>query len=282
LIFLFLTLGFDGHCSFLKQASRKSRMLGSLPRKRYNRLVIFWETAVSTSLFRPIPATGKQPAAVIFDLDKTLIDGNASILWTEYLYEKGFISDPSYRENDRAMAREYRRGTLDIAAWISKYGSAISSVPKELVDQTAAAFADEKIAPLAFRDGLDRIREAKEKGMAVLIVSASCAFLVRPIAVKVFGLAPEDAVGLELAVRNGAYQAEIEGTPSFQEGKIERARAALEARGLKLEDAVFITDSRNDLPLAEAAGDCETVNPDHGLREIAMKKHWRVYSWIRW
>lgn len=222
------------------------------------------------------------PSAVIFDLDKTLIDGNASILWTEYLYEKGFISDPSYRENDRAMEREYRRGTLDIATWIAKYGSAVSSVPKELVDRTAAAFAGEKIAPLAYRDGLERIRDAKASGMAVLIVSASCSFLVRPIAEKVFGLAPEDAVGLDLAVRSGVYQPEIEGIPSFQEGKIPRARQALEAKGLRLEDAVFFTDSRSDLPLAEAAGDCETVNPDHGLREIAMKNRWRVNSWIRW
>ena len=47
-----------------------------------------------------------------------------------------------------------------------------------------------------------------------------------------------------------------------------------------MDEAVFFTDSRNDLPLALAVGDVECVNPDHTLREAAMKNRWRVSSWI--
>ena len=68
--------------------------------------------------FRPVPATGFMPLAAVFDLDHTLIAGDATIGWTEYLYERGVVTDPVFREINERMKASYHAGTLDIAAWL--------------------------------------------------------------------------------------------------------------------------------------------------------------------
>ena len=77
--------------------------------------------------FRPVPATGFMPLAAVFDLDHTLIAGDATIGWTEYLYERGVVTDPVFREINERMKASYHAGTLDIAA--SRSQAAMSSVP---------------------------------------------------------------------------------------------------------------------------------------------------------
>ena len=113
--------------------------------------------------------------------------------------------------------------------------------------------------------------------MLTLIISASNAFFVKPIAERVFGV--DVALGTELVVRNGRITPELSGTPTFREGKVVRLCAALEHRGLRPAETVFYTDSRNDLPLALASGDCVAVNPDPTLLEAARKNGWLVNAW---
>ena len=83
----------------------------------------------------------------------------------------------------------------------------------------------------------------------------------------------------ELVVRNGRITPELSGTPTFREGKVVRLCAALEHRGLRPAETVFYTDSRNDLPLALASGDCVAVNPDPVLLEAARENGWLVNAW---
>ncbi len=78
--------------------------------------------------FRPVPATGFMPLAAVFDLDHTLIAGDATIGWTEYLYERGVVTDPVFREINERMKASYHAGTLDIAAWLREAVPAYSGL----------------------------------------------------------------------------------------------------------------------------------------------------------
>lgn len=227
--------------------------------------------------FRPIPSTGFMPLAAVFDLDHTLIAGDATIGWTEYLYERGVVTDPAYREINERMKASYGAGTLDIAAWLREAVPAYSHLDKDRRNALVDDFIKEKIRPIAYPQGLETIRAAKAAGMLTLIVSASNAFFVRPIAERIFGV--DEALGTELIVRNGRITPELAGTPTFQEGKVARLCAALEHRGLCPAEIVFFTDSRNDLPLAFAAGDCVAINPDPVLLEAARQHGWIVNEW---
>ena len=209
--------------------------------------------------FRPVPATGFMPLAAVFDLDHTLIAGDATIGWTEYLYERGVVTDPVFREINERMKASYHAGTLDIAAWLREAVPAYSGLDEAERNALVSDFIEEKIRPIAYPQGFETIRAAKAAGMLTLIISASNAFFVKPIAERVFGV--DVALGTELVVRNGRITPELSGTPTFREGKVVRLCAALEHRGLRPAETVFYTDSRNDLPLALASGDCVAVKP---------------------
>ena len=206
--------------------------------------------------FRPVPATGFMPLAAVFDLDHTLIAGDATIGWTEYLYERGVVTDPVFREINERMKASYHAGTLDIAAWLREAVPAYSGLDEAERNALVSDFIEEKIRPIAYPQGFETIRAAKAAGMLTLIISASNAF-----------------------VRNGRITPELSGTPTFREGKVVRLCAALEHRGLRPAETVFYTDSRNDLPLALASGDCVAVNPDPVLLEAARENGWLVNAW---
>ena len=138
--------------------------------------------------FRPVPATGFMPLAAVFDLDHTLIAGDATIGWTEYLYERGVVTDPVFREINERMKASYHAGTLDIAAWLREAVPAYSGLDEAERNALVSDFIEEKIRPIAYPQGFETIRAAKAAGMLTLIISASNAFFVKPIAERVFGV----------------------------------------------------------------------------------------------
>lgn len=133
------------------------------------------------------------------------------------------------------------------------------------------------IAPTVYQEGLDAIAEARRLGMDVMIISASNTFLVQPIGEKLLGI-PE-SFGVDLATHENHLTGEVVGVPPFQAGKIHCLEKQLASLGHTLSEVVFFTDSRNDLPLARAAGDCYCVNPDPKLAAEAQKAGWPILPW---
>lgn len=95
----------------------------------------------------------------------------------------------------------------------------------------AQEFAKKKIAPLIFPDGKKWAKNALQANIPACVLSASAAFIVKPIA-KLFGLT--DAMGIELAFKDGFCTGEIVGIPTFQEGKVERLSQRLAEAGIGL------------------------------------------------
>ena len=224
-----------------------------------------------------LPASKLPPKLVVFDLDKTLIAGDSTILWTEWLYEKGLVMDPIWRQIDREMIREYDQGRLDMHAFMRKHSGAFRNIPVEMLGKLALDFAKKRIAPLAYPDAKKWVKNALQAKIPMLVLSATTTFIVKPIARTVFGI--DEAIGVDLVEENGFFTGEILGTPSFQEGKVVRLKAILSARGIDISDVLFFTDSRNDLPLAEAAGFTCCVNPDPVLLSEARRRSWKILRW---
>ena len=162
-----------------------------------------------------LPGTSRPPKLVVFDLDHTLIACDATILWTEFLYEKKIVTDPIWRQYDRDMVKSYAKGVLDIRDFCRKHSGAFRSIPEEKLHALAQEFAKKKIAPLIFPDGKKWAKNALQANIPACVLSASAAFIVKPIA-KLFGLT--DAMGIELAFKDGFCTGEIVGIPTFQEG----------------------------------------------------------------
>ena len=232
---------------------------------------------MSSTLFRPIPSTGQLPRVCVFDLDHTLIAGDATVDWTRYLLEEKLVTDPRFLEVDRLMEERYIAGTLLLEDYLREIIPFFSYLSMDELAVHGERFMARYIAPTVYQEGLDAIAEARRLGMDVMIISASNTFLVQPIGEKLLGI-PE-SFGVDLATHENHLTGEVVGVPPFQAGKIHCLEKQLASLGHTLSEVVFFTDSRNDLPLARAAGDCYCVNPDPKLAAEAKKAGWPILPW---
>ena len=77
---------------------------------------------------------------------------------------------------------------------------------------------------------------------------------------------------------NGRYTREIDGIPTFREGKVTRLRMWLENSSETLDDSYFYSDSHNDLPLLQIVDNPVVVDPDPKLRAVAEQREWPIIS----
>jgi HAD superfamily hydrolase (TIGR01490 family) len=119
------------------------------------------------------------------------------------------------------------------------------------------------------------IKEHRQKGHVLLVITATNSFITRPI-VKAFGI--DNLLATEPLVVDGRYTNKIAGTPCFHEGKVVRLQEWLRKEKMTLEGSFFYSDSHNDLPLMEIVDTAIAVDPDEKLAEIAKLRGWKVIS----
>ncbi len=205
----------------------------------------------------------------LFDLDKTLVRGDTSVIWREYLIDNGFI-----------FQRQYAEGTLDLDEYIAFSLSPIADIPISTLEEMLSDCVQSRVMPRVFPEAKTLINKLTAKHREdVLIISATMTFIVKAVA-KDLGIA--HAIGVDLAEVNDRLTAKVIGVPSFQAGKVTRLKAWLQQHGKAngyYDKMTFYTDSINDLPLCEFADQVYTVNPCPQLRPIAEARHWGILNW---
>ncbi len=138
-----------------------------------------------------------------------------------------------------------------------------------------ARFIKDVIAPLVLPAASALIKEHRDQGHTLLIITATNRFVTEPIA-EILGI--EHLIATEPEFRNNAYTGEVDGTPSFKEGKVVRLKAWLKTNGFNLASSWFYSDSHNDLPLLEMVTHPIAVDADDTLTQHALAKGWPVVS----
>ena len=77
---------------------------------------------------------------------------------------------------------------------------------------------------------------------------------------------------------DGRFTGQVEGMPSYQQGKVVRLEQWLIEQNKTLEGSYFYSDSHNDLPLLERVSHPVAVDPDDKLTIIAKQRDWPVLS----
>ncbi|EKT61063.1 HAD family hydrolase [Providencia sneebia] len=218
-----------------------------------------------------------QTKLAIFDLDDTLIQGDSSVLWTQYLWDNNIITDPSFVEADKEMMAQYNAGTLNMAAYLQFNLQTLAGVPIQQVDSWLDDFVATRILPRIYPDAVKTIAQYRSQAIPVIIISATVSFIVKKIAQH---LNADIAMGIDLKENQGCYTTEIEGIPTFKEGKVKRLMQWIQHQ--KITDAYlyFYTDSANDLPMCEFADEVFIVNGDQKLQQAAKAKYWQQYHWV--
>ncbi|RZI85940.1 MAG: HAD family hydrolase [Rubrivivax sp.] len=213
----------------------------------------------------------------LFDLDHTLLPLDSDHEFGEFLIRIGLADPIEYRRRNDAFYQQYVDGTLRL----SDYIQFTTSVWRELdAGQQASLqqrFMAEVIHPAIQPQAVQLVREHEAQGDLVAIVTATNEFVTRPIA-QAFGVPDLLAVSL-VKDAQGRVTGEIDGVPSFREGKITRVEQWLAERGHTLADferVSFYSDSPNDLPLLDLASDPVATNPSPALEAVARERGWRI------
>ncbi|MEP6826411.1 MAG: HAD family hydrolase [Ramlibacter sp.] len=212
----------------------------------------------------------------LFDLDHTLLPIDSDYAWGVFTQDIGWTDPALFRERNDAFYAHYKAGTLDIHDYVRFATDAIRTHGAIESVAAHARFMRTVIEPALKTEALELVRGHQRAGDAVVIVTATNAFVTRPIA-QAFGVGELVAVELETGP-DGWITGAIAGTPSAREGKVVRMNEWLAARGLGWDavEATFYSDSVNDLALLEKVDHPVATNPDARLRAIAQERGWRI------
>lgn len=215
----------------------------------------------------------------IFDLDNTLLGGDSDHGWGEFLVGRGLVDEREFREANDRYYQQYQSGQLDIHAYLAFALEPLTQHDVPTLRALHAEFMRDVIAPMRLPKAEALLAEHRARGDYLLIITATNAFVTRPIAES---LGVDDIIATEPELRGdlqtGRYTGRIVGTPSFREGKVVRLNEWLRDRAFDLTGSSFYSDSHNDLPLLEMVEKPVAVDPDERLHAHALAKGWPVMS----
>ena len=212
----------------------------------------------------------------VFDMDETLVNGDAAMMWNEFLVEKGIASDASFVEEDQRLMGLYTQGKLDMEDYLTFAMQPLADMTTQQVNALVEECVDTKVLPNLFKQTLPLIEQLKRDEIDMLIISASVTFLVEVVGRK---LGIPEALGIDLVEKQGRYTSKIEGVPSYREGKVTRLEQWIAAQPTTYSEIHFYTDSINDLPLCEYADYAYLVNPCPRLKALADRPNWQTLNW---
>ncbi|MEF1226094.1 HAD family hydrolase [Vibrio fortis] len=212
----------------------------------------------------------------VFDMDETLVNGDAAMMWNEFLVEKGIASDASFVEEDQRLMGLYTQGKLDMEDYLTFAMQPLADMTTQQVNALVEECVDTKVLPNLFKQTLPLIEQLKRDEIDMLIISASVTFLVEVVGRK---LGIPVALGIDLVEKQGRYTSKIEGVPSYREGKVTRLEQWIAAQPTTYSEIHFYTDSINDLPLCEFADYAYLVNPCPRLKALADRPNWQILNW---
>ena len=212
----------------------------------------------------------------LFDLDDTLIPIDSDYAWGEFTTRIGWTDADEFKRRNDAFYAQYRAGALDIHEYIRFATEQIRRHGPDAAAEALARFMHEVIAPAILPAARALVEQHRRAGDQLVMVTATNEFVTRPIAAS-FGIKELIAVNLACGP-DGWITGEIDGTPSFREGKVTRVADWLAARGQSWDDVeiTFYSDSHNDLPLLQKARHPIATNPDDTLRAVAAERGWRI------
>lgn len=214
----------------------------------------------------------------VFDLDNTLLTGDSDTLWCDYLLQRKELPT-TFGDTNRALEQQYRAGQATAAAFSNFFASTLIGRSPLEWQRTRSDFLAEVIRPHIPAAARALVAQHKEQGDLLVLSSATNRFLCELTAAEL-GFA--HLIATELAVGpDGRFTGATDGLLNMREGKVPRLQAWLAGQGIcavaaVLSEAIFYSDSINDLPLLLAVGTPVAVDPDAHLLQQAEQRGWPV------
>jgi HAD superfamily hydrolase (TIGR01490 family) len=211
----------------------------------------------------------------LFDLDNTLIAGDSDHLWGDFLVSQGRVDATEHKALNAHFYDQYKNGELNIDEYLAFALGPMAGMTKETLAPLQRQFVRDHIEPILLDAAFALLEQHRALGDTLVIITATNTLVTQPIADR---LGVEHLIGCEAEIIEGCYTGKPTGMPSFAQGKVARIQTWCEENKKSMENAVFYSDSHNDLPLLRTVDRAVAVDPDDRLREEAVRKGWDIIS----
>ncbi|WP_240687138.1 HAD family hydrolase [Amycolatopsis suaedae] len=221
-------------------------------------------------------ASSPPRVAAFFDLDKTIIASSSALAFSKPLLRRGLINrraalKSAYAQLVFSLAGADANKTERVRAQVSALcaGWDVAEV-RAIVTETLHDVVD----PLVYAEAAELIAEHKANGHDVVVLSATGAEVVEPVAEM---LGATRSVSTRMEVVDGRYSGNVD-FYCYGEHKATAAKKLAAEHGYDLAACHAYTDSSTDIPLLEVVGHPHAVNPDKALRKLAGERGWDVLA----
>ena len=211
---------------------------------------------------------------VIFDLDNTILNGDSDYSWINFLINENYVDKHEYEKRNQYFYNQYYEGNLDYDEWAEFALSTMKGKTPFDLEELLSKFLSTVIEPMINIYALRLLHNHHHDNDIMLLASATNSVLVEPIARR---LGFENIVATEVEIIDGVYTGKVYGRPALGQGKLTKVEEWASQNNIKdFKDAIFYSDSINDLPLLSEVGVPIAVNPDDQLRNLSIKNNWEV------
>jgi len=213
--------------------------------------------------------------AAIFDVDDSLLDGNAGTVFTWYLYNQR-VMRPQMRSRIPRIIYEYARHRLTEQDMVEVGSKCQQGLYADDIKAHAHACFEKHLRKRITSGALRQIRRHLLSGHFVLIASGSPQYIVDEIGRH---LRVHAAIGTRARIVDGKATDQILSPVVFREGKRAAVEAVAERWDLDLSRSYLYSDSAADVPLFEVVENPVVVNPKAPFRAVAERRGWPIVEW---
>src|SRR5512145_1351807 len=188
--------------------------------------------------------------AAIFDVDDSLLDGNAGTIFTWYLYSEKLMK-PEMRSRIPRVIYEYARHRLSEQDMVEVGSRCQQGLYADDLRAHAHACFERHLRKRITSGAIRQIRKHLLSGHFVAIASGSSQYIVDEVGRH---LRVHAAIGTRTRIVDGRATDQIVPPVVFREGKREAVERICEQWDLDLSRSWLYSDSQADVPLFEAVG----------------------------
>jgi putative phosphoserine phosphatase/1-acylglycerol-3-phosphate O-acyltransferase len=214
---------------------------------------------------------GRETVA-FFDMDGTLVSG-----FTAFAFALERMKRPAATDiGVGAVALRYQLGRAEFVELLEASTRALAGTPVSDVAEVAETVYRNQIASWVYPESRTIISNHRARGHRVVLISAANDFQVRHVAED---LGVDHVICNHLAVdADGLVTGEVTQPVVYGPGKAAAAIEYAQSNDIDLENAFFYTDGYEDLPLLDAVGHPQPLNPDRKLAKEAKSRGWTEAS----
>jgi len=213
--------------------------------------------------------------AAIFDVDDSLLDGNAGTIFTWYLYSEK-IMRPEMRARIPRIIYEYARRRLSEQDMVEVGSRCQQGLRADEIKAHAHACFHRHLRKRITTGAIRQIRKHLLSGHLVVVASGSPQYIIDEVGRH---LRAHVAIGTRTRVVDGRATDQIVPPVVFRDGKRAVVERIADSYDIDLARSFVYSDSVADTPLFEAVGNPVVVNPKAPFRTVAERRGWDVVEW---